>query len=50
LPSYGKTVAELDPETKNRLSHRADAARRMLVLMREAWGLQPLVAPSASGR
>ncbi len=50
LPLYGKTVAELDPATKNRLSHRADAARRMLVLMREAWGLQPLVAPSASGR
>jgi XTP/dITP diphosphohydrolase len=50
LPSYGKTVAELDPATKNRLSHRAAAARRMLVLMREAWGLQPLVAPSASGR
>jgi len=50
LPPYGKTVAELDRATKNRLSHRADAARRMLVLMREAWGLQPLAAPSASGR
>jgi XTP/dITP diphosphohydrolase len=50
LPSFGKTVAELDSATKNRLSHRADAARRMLVLMREAWGLQPLVASSASGR
>jgi XTP/dITP diphosphohydrolase len=50
LPSFGKTVAELDPATKNRLSHRADAARRMLALMREAWGLQPVVASSASGR
>jgi len=50
LSSYGKTVAELDRVTKNRLSHRAEAARRMLVLMREAWGLQPLVASSASGR
>jgi XTP/dITP diphosphohydrolase len=50
LPSFGKTVAELDPATKNRLSHRADAARRMLALMREAWGLQRVVASSASGR
>jgi XTP/dITP diphosphohydrolase len=50
LPPFGKTVAELDPATKNRLSHRADAARRMLALMREAWGLQAPAAPSASGR
>ena len=51
LPAaLGKTVAELDAATKNRLSHRADAARRMLALMRDAWGLQPLVASSASGR
>jgi XTP/dITP diphosphohydrolase len=50
LPSYGRTVAELDPATKNRLSHRAEAARRMLALMREAWGLEAIAALSASGR
>ena len=50
LPSFGRTVAELDPATKNRLSHRAEAARRMLVLMREAWGLEEQRPLSASGR
>ncbi len=33
------TVAELPPQTKNRLSHRALAAQQMRVLMREVWGL-----------
>ena len=28
LPSYGKTMAELPVEVKNRISHRADAARK----------------------
>ena len=37
LPALGASVAEIDAATKNRLSHRAQAARAMAVLMREAW-------------
>ena len=29
LPSLGKTVAELEPEEKNLVSHRAGAARKL---------------------
>lgn len=29
LPEYGKTVAELDPALKDRISHRGKAAKRM---------------------
>jgi len=50
LPSYGRTVAELDGASKNRVSHRAQAAGRMLGLLREAWGLGLLSEASASGR
>ncbi|HEY4956411.1 MAG TPA: RdgB/HAM1 family non-canonical purine NTP pyrophosphatase [Caldimonas sp.] len=50
LAIFGRTVAELDPATKNRLSHRGEAARRMLALMREAWGLEERRPLSASGR
>ena len=39
IPALGKTVAELDAQTKNQLSHRAEAARMMLDLMREYWPL-----------
>jgi XTP/dITP diphosphohydrolase len=39
IPALGKTVAELDAVAKNAASHRALAARQMLALMREAWGL-----------
>jgi XTP/dITP diphosphohydrolase len=37
VPALGSTVAELAPAVKNRLSHRAQAAERMLVLLREEW-------------
>ncbi len=37
IPALGKTFAELDPEVKNRHSHRGQAARAMLELMRERW-------------
>ncbi|MCW7541040.1 RdgB/HAM1 family non-canonical purine NTP pyrophosphatase [Aquabacterium sp. A7-Y] len=37
IPSLGKSVAELDADEKNRLSHRALAARQMLALMQEVW-------------
>ncbi len=30
LPELGRTTAELEPEHKNRISHRADACQRML--------------------
>lgn len=33
LPALGKTAAELDPKEKNRISHRALAARRLLELL-----------------
>jgi XTP/dITP diphosphohydrolase len=39
IPSLGRSVAELDPAAKNEHSHRARAARQMLVLLREAWQL-----------
>jgi XTP/dITP diphosphohydrolase len=39
IAALGRTVAELDPETKNSHSHRALAARQMLALMRDAWHL-----------
>jgi XTP/dITP diphosphohydrolase len=50
LPSFDRTVAELDPGNKNRLSHRAQAADRMLALLRQSWGLRALDEASARGR
>jgi XTP/dITP diphosphohydrolase len=37
VTALGRSVAELDSDTKNAHSHRAIAARQMLALMREAW-------------
>ena len=39
VPGHGCSVAELDAATKNAISHRAQAARQMVALMREAWHL-----------
>lgn len=39
IESLGASVAELAPEAKNRVSHRALAAAQMRGLMREAWQL-----------
>ncbi len=50
LPTFGRTVAELDRDTKNDLSHRAEAARAMLELMRDVWGLRHPDSRSASAR
>ena len=50
LPSFDRTVAELDRDSKNRLSHRAQAADRMLALLRQSWGLRALDEASARGR
>jgi XTP/dITP diphosphohydrolase len=37
IPALNSSAAELDAEVKNQHSHRALAARQMLVLMREVW-------------
>ncbi|MEO5736330.1 MAG: RdgB/HAM1 family non-canonical purine NTP pyrophosphatase [Variovorax sp.] len=37
LPAFGQTFAQLPPEVKNANSHRGQAARAMLALMRERW-------------
>jgi XTP/dITP diphosphohydrolase len=39
IPALGCSVAELDADRKNRVSHRALAAQAMLRAMREAWHL-----------
>jgi XTP/dITP diphosphohydrolase len=38
IPALGLTAAQLDADSKNRLSHRAIAMRAMQVLLRECWG------------
>jgi XTP/dITP diphosphohydrolase len=40
IPSLGQTVAELDADTKNTLSHRALAAAQMRELMHQVWRLR----------
>jgi len=37
IPSFGKTFAQLPPEVKNAHSHRGQAARQMVALIRERW-------------
>ena len=39
IAALGRSVAELDPETKNTHSHRALAAQRMRLLLHEVWRL-----------
>ncbi len=39
IPSLGCTVAELDAQEKNRVSHRAQAAAQMVQLLRQGWHL-----------
>jgi XTP/dITP diphosphohydrolase len=39
VPTHGCSVAELDAQVKNAISHRALAARQMVALMREVWHL-----------
>lgn len=48
IPALGKTVAELDPATKNRVSHRALAAERMLALLRGEWRVGAIDDPRAA--
>jgi XTP/dITP diphosphohydrolase len=37
IPAFGKTFAELPPEVKNAHSHRGQAARAMVDLLRQHW-------------
>ena len=37
LPAFGKTFAQLPVEVKNANSHRGQAVRQMMVLLRERW-------------
>jgi XTP/dITP diphosphohydrolase len=37
IPSFGRTFAQLPPEVKNAHSHRGQAARQMVQLIRERW-------------
>ncbi|TCS83487.1 XTP/dITP diphosphatase [Tepidibacillus fermentans] len=37
LPELGKTMAELDPEIKNQISHRGKAMRRLFHLLKGEW-------------
>jgi XTP/dITP diphosphohydrolase len=37
LPELGRTAAELEPEHKNRLSHRGRAAAQLVPLLRSVW-------------
>ena len=39
LPDLGKTMAELEPDEKNRISHRATAARKAAAALKQAAGL-----------
>lgn len=41
IPALGASVADLAPEVKNRVSHRAQAAAAMAAMLREAWRLTP---------
>ncbi|MDA1127581.1 MAG: non-canonical purine NTP pyrophosphatase [Chloroflexi bacterium] len=35
LPSYGKTIAQLSLDDKNKISHRADAARKAVTVLKK---------------
>jgi len=37
IPAFGQTFAELPPEVKNASSHRGQAAKQMVQLIRERW-------------
>ena len=37
IPELGQTFAQMAPEAKNARSHRGQAARRMIELIRESW-------------
>jgi len=48
LPDYGCTMAELDEEAKNQISHRGRAAQKAKAVLMEWLGLTPPLAPPAT--
>ncbi len=46
IPELGKTMAELNMETKNRLSHRARAALNAIPILKKIFGVPPLSPPA----
>lgn len=49
LPEYGKTMGEIPPELKNRISHRAKAFQRLLRLLRELFHFEGTAFPKGGG-
>src|SRR5690606_6760247 len=45
LPEYGKTMGELPPEQKNRISHRAKASRQLLQLLKATYRFEGAASP-----
>ena len=41
LPQQGLTLAQIEPELRNRISHRARAAGQMAQLLQAFWGVAP---------
>lgn len=50
LPAYQQTAAQLAPEIKNGVSHRAKACQRMLHMIEAQWGLASLNRTDADAR
>jgi len=40
VPEFGKTMAELEPEVKNRISHRARALEKLKLILSQFFGLK----------
>ncbi len=40
IPAFGKTMAELEPQVKNRISHRARALKKLKLLLPQFLGLK----------
>ncbi len=49
VPEYGKTMSELGPVTKNRISHRARAVRAMAEALAEATGIDRTITHDSNG-
>ncbi len=50
LPEYGQTMAELPPELKNRISHRARAVQKMLPILSRVLTCRRSLAEEGSGQ
>ena len=50
LPRYGKTMAELSPEEKNKISHRAEALRKAREILKISYPRQAACLPQAGNQ